>query len=187
MNTTIPADEMIEDNNAKPGARLRALRLKQGYSSDYIAGKLHLRVRLIELLEDDEYHLMPEPVFVKGYIRAYAKLLDVVPDELLAQFNGLYAPERKIEKALWQSKRETHRAEYAIRWLTGCFALVVLAAVLVWWYSNKDNERLFSSNVSHTESASSKSESEIRLTDLSKMRSLLSSQGDTKLSESASE
>ena len=183
MNTTQTMDEDIEHKDVKPGAHLASERKQQGYTAEYIAGKLHLRVRIIELLEADEYHGMPEPVFIKGYIRAYAKLLGSDPEPLIELFNGLYTVEHKSEKALWQSRRETNKAEHAIRWITGFFALIVLTAVAMWWYTNKDNERLFPSNITHADASPSKSETEIRLTDLSKMRSLLSSHGQLDMEE----
>ena len=182
MNITVAMDENTEDSQFKPGAQLAVERQHRGFSQEYVAEKLHLRVRTIELLEADEYHSLPEPVFIKGYLRAYANLISVPVQPLLDVFNQLYKqPERAPEKALWQSRRETNKAEHAIRWLTGFFAIMVLTAVAVWWYTNKDNERLFPASVSHADASPSKSETEIRLTDLSKMRSLLSphSQLDT--------
>ncbi len=175
MNTIVTMDEQADVAQGKPGARLAAVRLQQGYSPEYVAGKLHLRVRIIELIEADEYHQLPEQVFIKGYLRAYAKLLGVPPQPLLDIFNDLYKPLRIPEKALWQSRRETNRAEHAIRWLTGGFTVIVLMAVAMWWYTNKDNERLFPASERQADASPSKSETEIRLTDLSKMRSLLSS------------
>ena len=175
MNTTLTSDELSDDIQAKPGAQLAAIRLQKGFTTDYVAGKLHLRVRIIELIEADDYHSLPEPVFIKGYFRAYAKLLNVAPTPLLETFNSIYKSEPVAERTLWQSRRETNKAEHAIRWLTGSFAVLVLAAVAMWWYTNKDNERLFPATVSRAETSTSKSETEIRLTDLSKMRSLLSS------------
>ena len=175
MTTTVLTDDVTEAVQNKPGECLAVIREQKGYSSEYVASKLHLRVRLIELLEADDYQSMPEPVFIKGYIRAYAKLLDVHPEPLLEMFHRLYKSERKSEKTLWQSRRETNKAEHAIRWLTGFFAVIVLSAVAMWWYSNKDNEALFPSAASRVDVSSNKSESDIRLTDLSKMRSLLSS------------
>jgi len=175
MNTTQTMDEAEEQLDARPGAWLANLRVQQGYSPEYVAGKLHLRVKMIEMLEADEYQGMPEPVFIKGYIRAYAKLLGAAHEPLLEVFNRLYKVEHKSEKALWQSRRETNKAEHAIRWVTFFFAVVVLTAVAMWWYTNKENEQLFPSSISSIDSSSNKTETEIRLTDLSKMRSLLSS------------
>ena len=177
MNTSIITDENEQQLNEKPGAQLAAARLLKGLSPEYVASKLHLRVQMIESLEADDYEKMPEPVFIKGYLRAYAILLDMPSDPLLATFNRLYLPERKLEKALWQGRRETNKAEHAVRWLTGIFALVVLGAVAVWWQSNKENEHMFPASVSRAEPSRNQSETEIRLTDLSKMRSLLSSSG----------
>ena len=175
MNTIETMEENEQILDEKPGAQLATERVKKGYTAEYVAGKLHLRVRIIELLEAGEYQHMPEPVFIKGYIRAYAKLLDMPAQPLLDTFNRLYSTERKLEKALWQSRRETNKAEHVVRWLTGVFALVVLVAVAMWWQTNKDNEKMFPTNVSRAEPAHNQVETEIRLTDLSKMRSLLSS------------
>ena len=175
MSTTSIMDEKVYRSEEQPGAVLAAARLDRGFTPEYVAGKLHLRVTLILLLESDEYEKMPEPVFIRGYLRAYAKLLGIPVEPLLKMYNNLEANDPKADRALWQSKRETNRAERAIRWLTGSFGLIVLVAVTMWWYSNKDNERLFSKNINQNEVSMNKSQTEIRLTDLSKMRSLLSS------------
>ncbi|KTD21294.1 helix-turn-helix domain-containing protein [Legionella londiniensis] len=176
MNTVTTLDEIEEQEQEKPGAKLAAIRKEKGFSTDYVAGKLHLRVRIIELLEADDYHSMPEPVFIKGYLRAYAKLLDIPAEPLVETFNSLHAVERKPERALWQSRRETNRAEHIVKIVTALFAISVLVAVAMWWYKNKENERLFPKNVSQqNEPKNTRSEADIRLTDLSNMRSILSS------------
>jgi cytoskeleton protein RodZ len=183
MNTLDTLDEVEHYSTVKPGAQLAAARMERGYTPEYVAGKLHLRVRVIQLLESDDYQSLPEGVFIKGYLRAYAKLLDVSPQPLLDLFNRENHTDRKSEKALWQSRRETHKAEHAVRWLTSIFAVVVLIAVAIWWQANKDNEHMFPANVSRVEPTHNQSETEIRLTDLSKMRSLLSSTGQDTLLE----
>ena len=184
MNTLQIADAHEESAQEKPGAQLASARKQKGYTAEYVASKLHLRVRVIELLEEDDYQSMPEPVFIKGYLRAYAKLLDVPHQPLLDIFNNQHCSDRKLEKALWQSRRETNKAEHAVRWLTGVFALIVLGAVAMWWQANKDSAQMFpAANVSVAEPATNQHETEIRLTDLSKMRSLLSSTGQDTLAE----
>ena|SRR3990167_3781571 len=176
MSNTSADEHYEESTNDSPGAVLAAQRLNLGYSVDFVAEKLHLRARLIELLENDDYANMPEPVFIKGYLRAYAKLVGMKYEPLLSSFNRAYSIEKKSERALWQSRKETNKAEFVIRWFTTAFAVLVIIAVAMWWHANKDNENIFSSSLNKsTESASNVSESEIRLTDLSKMRSLLAS------------
>lgn len=164
-----------------PGAQLAAIRTAKGLSVDYVANKLHLRIQLILSLEADDYQNMPDSVFVKGYLRAYAKLMEVNPEPFLEVFNKNFFVERKLEKTLWQPSRETSHAEKSLRWLTLGFGVVVLVAVAVWWYKSQENQNIFAGALTtiqekdkneHAEHA----EAEIRLTDLSKMRSLLSSE-----------
>lgn len=163
-------------SNDGPGAVLAAERIRMNYTIEHVAAKLHLRVRIIELLEENDYSSMPEPVFIKGYLRAYAKLLGISADSILNAFNDSYSCERKLDKALWQSRRESNKAENFVKWGTGVFAVIVLMAVAMWWHANKENEHIFSSNFQKMDkSVNSPSEKDIRLTDLSKMRSLLSS------------
>ncbi|MCR9191942.1 MAG: helix-turn-helix domain-containing protein [Gammaproteobacteria bacterium] len=178
MTTTSTLDEQTDAVQDKPGAQLAAQRVLRDYSQAYVAGKLHLRVRIIELLEADDYDNMPEPVFIKGYLRAYAKLLGVPADPLLSTFNLIHSDDKKIDRALWQSRRQSHRSEYATRWITILLSLGVLVAVGMWWESTKDNARLLPTKLNHGKVAEqSMHQNNVRLTDLSKMRSLLSSVG----------
>ena len=178
MNTTMTMEELeINSNEQKPGAQLAIVRKQKGYTPEYVASKLHLRVRIIELLEADEYEKMPEPVFIKGYLRAYAKVLDISPEPFLATFNKHYMTERKLEKALWQNRKETNKAEKAVHWLTALFTIAALISIGVWWYKNK--ETIPATELHKNTASINNSESEIRLTDLSKMRSLLGT--DTQL------
>lgn len=179
MNTTTTLDESTVANDKNPGEQLAFIRQQKGYTVEYVANKLHLRARIIELIERSDFHLLPEPVFIKGYLRAYAKLLGVSPEPYLSVFNSQYVVEKKLERApLWQSKREAHKAEYIIRWFTVLFAVGVVVAVAIWWQTNKDNQQLFSaksipSDLSLNQIPTTTETTELKLTDISKMQALL--------------
>ena len=66
-----------------PGAQLMAARRAQGLSLGDIARQLKLSVRQIEALERDDYTAFSGPVFVRGFLRNYAKLLHLDPDILV--------------------------------------------------------------------------------------------------------
>ena len=177
MSSTHTLDEEMPVIQEKPGAQLAAQRMLRDYSQEYVAGKLHLRVRIIELLEADDYDNMPEPVFIKGYLRAYAKLLGVPADPLLDTFNSIYSDESKAERTLWQSRRPSNKAEYVIRWATILLSLGVLVAVGLWWESSRDTAAILPEKIAQPiaveQPAPVVTEPEVRLTDLSKMRSML--------------
>ncbi|MBA2648485.1 MAG: helix-turn-helix domain-containing protein [Legionella sp.] len=173
MNTSTTMDELNQAEKENPGKQLATLRQQKGYTTEYVANKLHLRVRIIELLENSDYQLLPEPVFIKGYLRAYAKLLGVCPEPFVALFNSQYDFENKPERALWQSRRETHKAEYMIRWFTIVFAIGVMIAVGIWWHKNRDIQSTYSNKDNTTELALDQV-TEIPPTDLSTIETLLS-------------
>lgn len=69
---------------ASPGARLAAGRSAMGWSIDQVASQLRLAPRQIISIEADDYAALPEPAVVRGFIRAYAKLVKLEPTSLIA-------------------------------------------------------------------------------------------------------
>lgn len=66
------------------GAQLAALREARGWTTAQIASQLNLANRQIQALEADNYAALPGMVIVRGFIRAYAKVLQVDPAPILA-------------------------------------------------------------------------------------------------------
>jgi len=67
-----------------PGTALRAARERLGMSVADVAQHTRLASRQIEALEADDYDHLPELPFVRGFIRSYARLLQIAPEPLLA-------------------------------------------------------------------------------------------------------
>lgn len=182
MNTLTTLDENSTKNEHLLGEQLASIRQEKGYTMEYVANKLNLRVYTIELIENNKFKLLPGPVFVKGYIRAYTKLLGVSPEPYLAVLATLSDTEigaKKPERALlWQqSKPESYKAEYIIRWFTALFALGVIIAVGIWWQKNEDNQKLFAKSSAPVDLSLNQTSitetTDLKLTDISKMKSLL--------------
>lgn len=129
--------EIIGDIMTNPGAALRNIREERGLSLEFVAQTLHLRAQLIEDIEHDAFEKMPHAVFVKGYLRAYAKLLDVDVAPLIHAYEVHYEKEPVNEKAVWQGKRRPVSAsnERSYRKL-GLLAFVAAVAFACWWWLN---------------------------------------------------
>lgn len=67
-----------------PGRRLAAARLARGLTITEIALRLKFAPRQIEALEADRYEALAGPAFVRGMVRAYAKLVGEDADALIA-------------------------------------------------------------------------------------------------------
>ena len=66
------------------GAKLQKSRLEQQWSIEDIAANLNLSSEIIEALEAGDYSSLPEWTFVRGYLSAYARLLGVAEDTVVA-------------------------------------------------------------------------------------------------------
>ncbi len=66
-----------------PGARLLAAREQAGLSVHDVAHELYLDVAIVKAVEADQLDTLGAPVFVKGYLRGYARLVDLPEQELV--------------------------------------------------------------------------------------------------------
>jgi cytoskeletal protein RodZ len=51
-----------------------------------VADRTRIPLQQLERLEDDRFAELPGEVFVKGYLRAYARAVGLTPDEVLGRF-----------------------------------------------------------------------------------------------------
>lgn len=68
------------------GQRLREAREALGLSRDEVAQELRLHEKLIGALEAGERSQLPPDTFISGYLRAYARLLGLPAEQLIAEY-----------------------------------------------------------------------------------------------------
>jgi cytoskeleton protein RodZ len=122
-----------------PGERLRAARIAAGLTLQGVADDLHLGVDVLEALERDDYSQTPGRVFVRGYLRKYARLVDLPADAVLATFDA-YAPTEEASapglrtvvsaRQIRSQARSSHSAVRAVTWIV---VLALAALLLTWW------------------------------------------------------
>src|SRR3990167_3433607 len=132
MNVTESWDESL-NIEFYPGQHLAKERQDQGLTQEYVAGKLHLRVKMVELLEEDAYSELPQPVFVQGYLRAYAKLLNLDPSPILSSYSKKRGPENTNERILRQKRKEPNFIELHLRYVIAAAVTLVLLLFYFWW------------------------------------------------------
>ena len=73
------SSSVYKESEGGVGRLLQREREKQHLSADEIAHALRLSVEVVHKLESENFEALPQPVYVRGYIRAYCKLLKVDP------------------------------------------------------------------------------------------------------------
>lgn len=122
---------------ATPGATLAAARQAEGLSVIDVAAQMRISPRQVEAIEADRYHELPGDVFVRGFIRNYARLLKLDPVPLLHALE----PELKREVPLRAHEiagtLPTARRSRKGLWVAAFVALVLgvlaAAAAYEWW------------------------------------------------------
>jgi cytoskeleton protein RodZ len=72
-----------------PGQALRAARERQGLTLQQIADELHLDMRMARAIEADDFFVLGVPVYARGYLRKYAPLVGLAPDEVIELYQRL--------------------------------------------------------------------------------------------------
>lgn len=80
------------------GSLLRQGREKKGLSVSDVAGAQHLRPAIIQAIEDGDYQQIDSELFLKGYVRAYAKQVGLDADSVVAVLDRELEPLR-LKKA----------------------------------------------------------------------------------------
>lgn len=111
------------------GQVLREARERQGLSVQDAADGLNLKPRVIQAIEEDRYDLLPPRTFVKGYLRAYAKLVGVKEYDVLAAFEH-QQPEPEPDRVQPAVPAAEHNGAVGLlKWIVVAVALIVLAYV----------------------------------------------------------
>lgn len=82
---------------ATAGSLLKEAREARGLSLEEVAAATRVRVPYLEALEQDDVHRLPAAVYARGYLRAYANLLELQPEPLVASLRpGTREPDRTV-------------------------------------------------------------------------------------------
>ncbi|MDI9245227.1 RodZ domain-containing protein [Marinobacter sp. CHS3-4] len=95
------SDEPIQPEVGEPaGQQLKKAREKHGLSQKDVADAQHLRVSIIQSIEDGKYEDIASELFLKGYVRAYAMQVGADADALIETLDVELEPLREERKKL---------------------------------------------------------------------------------------
>ena len=95
QNTETPETEQqdaVQADTRGFGTVLRQAREACGYTIGDMVGRVRISVKQLRAIESEEVELLPEPVYVRGFIRAYAKSLGIESAPLVEDYNTRFAP-----------------------------------------------------------------------------------------------
>jgi len=115
------------------GTLLKDAREKMGLSIQDAAVKLHLRPRIIEDIEADNFTNIASSTYVRGYVKNYARMVSA--DAALIEACLVRQVPVVTEPAMQSFSRKTtyQASDTRLTWLSIFIVIVLLGSLVVWW------------------------------------------------------
>ncbi|MCL6448506.1 MAG: DUF4115 domain-containing protein [Armatimonadetes bacterium] len=117
------------------GETFKQARKERGLSLEEIAEKTKIRRRYLEAIEEENFGLLPGRVYVKGFLRSYAKFLGLSPEPLVALYEERYPGEQPAAVAAEVPVRKEKKVHSRGKPLIYVFLAAVLCLVAFGLYA----------------------------------------------------
>ena len=128
-------ESMTNSGTIGPGDRLQAARIENGMSIEDIAMRMHLSVGILKSIEENNYDDITAPIFVKGYLRAYARIVSLSEDEMIEQYMNYYSDEDPPISPTSHLSPEISPDDARIKWTTFLVIAGLLGFLAFWWWN----------------------------------------------------
>lgn len=131
MSKEIPEEKVVVSG---PGAILAEARVKKGLSIESAASKLNFRVSLIKNIEADIYDENLPDTFNRGYLKNYAKLLNVPHADVIGlyeELNGIIESSSKMQSFSNSTVKKAQNS--MLMWITYLILAIFIGLTVMWW------------------------------------------------------
>ena len=131
---------MSEGEPSSIGQVLRDAREAQGMTLEEAAARLRLMQRQIVAMEADEFESLGQPVFARGFVRNYSRLLGLEPKVLLAHMEGAPAEPAVVSYVEPPPPRSWLGSPWLVLLLLGGIFVVTVPVALYWWLNEGEDD-----------------------------------------------
>lgn len=119
------------------GGSLSAARVNLGLSIEDVVAKIKLAPRQIVALEADDFQALPETAFLRGFVRSYARLLQLDEQPLLDALPGAVSVAAELPRvdASYPSERSKYRQNLNLL-IAALFVALLIAGFAIWQTSS---------------------------------------------------
>lgn len=115
--------------------RLKDARAIKHLTLEDVEQTTKIRLRYLRALEEGRYQELPPDVFAVGFVRRYAKALDLPPDEIVALFRRERAQERSARgKVSFGPPKVTTRPPFVLSQRLLISTIIILVVLLLFGY-----------------------------------------------------
>lgn len=141
MNTE---NKIEEKSTTTIGQQLKHAREQMGLDAKDVAEQLCLKKSMINDIENDRCPPEVALTFFRGYVRSYAKLVNLPEEQLLPLPHNLQKNRHEFKPATLKGSALTKSSRKRDSWimpLTWLILIIVLGLTGVWWWQNHNLEK----------------------------------------------
>lgn len=177
--------EVVAAPRINPGESLRKARESKDLSIAQVAAQLNLTPQRLSQIEAGAFDKLPGHTFARGYIRAYAKLLEVDQNRLVQefdQFTGSDAVGSHVQ-SLGRIEEPVSYSQRILRFVSFTLLLVLAAVGFYWWQEQAERTTNASttSAMEHVEVEGADGTTQIHTLDEPEDQAVADAQGETSL------
>lgn len=122
------------------GNVLKAARESQGLSIHEVSSQLRLGIKQIQAIEQDDFDKLPQPSIVRGFIRNYARLLNIDVAPILEAYQRIVPNNAPLPLSIRSNARpsviDKPVPAFRPQRILTFFIFLILAAILAYFYIN---------------------------------------------------
>ncbi len=112
------------------GDRFRAAREARGLSLSEVSEQIRIRSVYLAAIEEENWKAIGAAVYVRGFLRTYARFLGLDPEEVVTAFNGAAEPSQEGASAHLPSRAERSSKRGSLMvWIAASVAVLLVAFV----------------------------------------------------------
>ena len=123
------ADALLQ--SVEFGSSLREAREEAGLSLSDVAQSLLISEDIVNAIENSQIEKLPSATFVIGYIRSYARLLNITADDVIESYNKSIPVDTQVPVTPFVAEEQQDAGNKAT---TVIIVLIVLLLTLAWWF-----------------------------------------------------
>lgn len=124
-------ENQIENSN-ELGTLLTRAREKLSFSQKDIASRLNLREAVIAALDANDFDKLPAPTYVRGYIRSYARVINLNADSLINLYEGVAEAPPEILPDVQPVVQASSR-DNPVKAMTYLVTFTLVILIIAWW------------------------------------------------------
>jgi len=127
-----PSDtKIVALRPAGAGETLKAARERLGMSLEHATKLLCLRKQIVVALEEEDHEALPAPAYVKGYLRIYARVLEIDEQKIIEKYQALGV--RDHDLSVVEPVHEGAPNTNSVGLSATAVALVSVVLSALWW------------------------------------------------------